>query len=368
MSSARILFRTGGLGDVVMALAAAQAMKALTGDQILLVTSRAFGDIARACPHVDHVLHIESLSPLEQRAIDLGQRLRRFYDLNPVAFGLAREHQVDAYLWAAGLEAPAAQKQIQLVLPGAVVQRTRAKARRAGVRERSVVLHPAVGDPNRTWPQERWTELARLLGERGYPVVLIGATDRHKGAQPLPDCGAISLIGHLDALETVALLRDSLALITTDSGPVQLAGATEAAIVGIYSVVRGRNRLPFRHGQPGWNAIAIEPDCPSFGCYRHLNRPEVAAPLLEAVVGGRASLAQALGEWCVQPESQYACLRSRVRPDAVMTALLDLLERADRDAAARRAPADCSQGGAPPAAPTSRCAGVALLTEDLTVR
>jgi ADP-heptose:LPS heptosyltransferase len=324
VSSARILLRTGGLGDVVMALAAAKAMKALTGDQILVLTSERFVDLARCCPDVDRVMTLERLLPQERRAVELGRRLGRLYDLNPATFGIAREHQVDAYLWAAGLEAPPALKQVELNVPETAVRSMQRKAEQAGWRADGVVLHPARGDLNRTWSAQRWTELAQRLGDHGYPVALIGASDPQKGAFSLPGVRAANLIGQLDPLETVGLLRRSAALITTDSGPLHLAAASDAAIVGIFSVVRGANRLPFRHGRLGWNAIAVEPTCPSFPCYRELNRPEVLIPLVESAGSGGPSLARVFGDWCLQPQSRFACLQNEIGVDAVLEALSSL--------------------------------------------
>ena len=48
-------------------------------------------------------------------------------------------------------------------------------------------------------------------------------------------------------------------LISPDSGPIQLAAATDIGIVGIYSVIAGANRLPYRHGAAMWRAVAVEP-------------------------------------------------------------------------------------------------------------
>jgi ADP-heptose:LPS heptosyltransferase len=326
MTSARILLRTAGLGDVVMALAAAKALKALTGDQILLATSKRYVDLAKACPHVDYIITLEHMTPEEHTAVRLAKRLGRLYELNSVSYGLAREHQVDAYLWAAGLEAPPELKDVDLKLPQPLVDRVEVKCREAGVREGSIVLHPAKGDPNRTWPAARWTELAGRLADLGHSLVLIGARDGQKGAFDLPDTPAVNLIGQLDPLETVALLRRSTALITTDSGALHLAAASDAAIVGIFSVVRGANRLPFRYGLAAWKAVAVEPLCPSFPCYRSLNRPEVLIPLVEDTNGNGAAFNEIFVNWCLQPQSAYACMRESIDTDAVLEALTHLVK------------------------------------------
>jgi ADP-heptose:LPS heptosyltransferase len=324
-TSARVLLRAGGLGDVVMALAAAKAMKALTGDQIVLGTSKPYVDVARACPHVDHVITLENVAANELKAVELARRLGRLYQFSPVTFGLAREHQVDAYLWAAGLEAPAALKDVDLELPTEVSDSAAAKLRQAGVPDGCVVLHPADGDPNRTWPAERWTELAGRLHGLGHPLVLIGARSGDKGAFDLPDAPAVNLIGQLSALETVALLRRSAALVTTDSGALHLAAASDVAIVGIFSVVRGANRLPFRHGAAAWNCRAVEPPCMFFPCYRTLNRADVLIPLFENAKGDGSVVNQVFKQWCPELRARYSCLQRSIEVTTVIAALSELV-------------------------------------------
>ncbi|MBK8741330.1 MAG: hypothetical protein IPM02_18235 [Betaproteobacteria bacterium] len=119
-----------------------------------------------------------------------------------------------------------------------------------------VLLHPGGGDPNRTWPQKRWVELAQVLIAEGDQVVRIGAGSPGDGRWvldlPVPDI--LDAAQRLSLLATVALMRQADLLVSTDSGPVQLAAASDFSIVGLYSVVPGRNRLPFRHGQPMWHA------------------------------------------------------------------------------------------------------------------
>jgi ADP-heptose:LPS heptosyltransferase len=321
MSSARILYRDGGMGDVLMALAAAKAIRHLTGEPVVLVTNAAYVPLAKACPHVDRVFSKSELGAAGHEAISRSRALGRFHDLNPVSFGAAREHQIDAYLWSAGLEAEPALKQLELHLPAESERAAAAKLDAAGVGRDAIVLHPAVSDPNRTWPHERWEALCAELVAFGKPVVLIGAADGNKSARRIAGPGIIDLIGELDLFDTVALLRRADALVTVDGGPLHLAGASDVAIVGLFSVVAGKNRMPFRHGEAGWRSLAIESDCPQFPCYRALNRPEVyTRVMIDARTHGKG-VNDVFATWCPNEAHRYACMQQGHQVEHVISAL-----------------------------------------------
>ena len=315
----RYLFRQGGLGDVAMALAACKALKARSRETLVLVTGERLAPLARACPHVDEVWCQEALSPALRGVLSAADRIGLYHDLNPVGYGLAREHQIDAYLWAMGFEAAGESKSIDIDLPARNVRRVDALLARHGLGDGFVAIHPADGDPNRTWPAGHWLGLARMLREAGHRVVSIGAHGP-KGAVAPDDASMVSLVGQLDVLDTIGLLRRATALVTTDGGPLHLAGASDTALVGLFSVVGGANRLPYRHGQAGWNAVALEPACPHFPCYRTLARPDVLKPLCTRIERGEYGLNDLFANWCLH-EQPFACMNAGHQPRDVMRAL-----------------------------------------------
>ena len=322
------LTRTGGLGDVLMALAAAKALKLAIGAPVRLVTAPAYRALAEACPHLDQVLTTadEARSALEdvRRSAAAG----RVRNLDPASFGSAPRHQVDAYLDAFGVTAPPADKDIQLNLPEPVLERaaTQVAGFPALGRSRRILLHPASGDPNRTWPAAYWTALCAGLLAAGHQVVRVGQTRAAdgRGIHPLEDPRVLQAVDLPGALDFVALCRSADLLVSTDSGPIQLAGATDLAMVGLYTVVPGRNRLPFRHGAAGWAATAVEPSCPCFPCYQFLNDPAVMAPFHAAVREGTLTAPRLFAEWCVR-EEPFVCLREEILPDRVLRACLERL-------------------------------------------
>jgi ADP-heptose:LPS heptosyltransferase len=323
------LTRTGGLGDVLMALAAAKALKLATGAPVRLVTAPAYRALAQACPHLDQVLTTaeEARSALEdvRRSAAAG----RVQNLDAAKFGSAPRHQVDAYLEAFGLSAPADAKDIQLELPTEVLERV--TVRLAGLpplgRGKRILLHPATGDPNRTWPLAHWQTLAEALLADGHQLLRVGKSQSPdgRGIHPLADPRVLQAVDLPSALDFVALCRNADLLVSTDSGPVQLAGATDLALVGIYTVVPGRNRLPFRHGAPGWRATAVEAACPSFPCYQFLNDPAIMAPFHAAIRAGTLTAPRLFAEWCVR-EEPFVCLEREILPERVLRACRERLQ------------------------------------------
>ena len=322
------LTRTGGLGDVLMALAAAKALHLDTGAPVRLVTAPGYRELAQACPHLDRVLTSaeEVRSALEdvRRSAAAG----RVQNLDAAAFGSSPRHQVDAYLDAFGRTAPAAHQDIQLDLPAAVLERV--AARMAGFpplgRSRRILVHPATGDPNRSWPLAHWTALTEALLADGHQVVRVGQsrTADGRGVLPLADPRVLDAVDLPSALDFIALCRGADLLVSTDSGPIQLAGATDLPLVGLYTVVAGRNRLPFRHGAPAWRATAVEASCPCFPCYQFLNDPAVMAPFHAAIREGTLTAPRLFAEWCVM-EEPFACLEREILPERVLLACREQL-------------------------------------------
>ena len=323
------LTRTGGLGDVLMALAAAKALKLATGAPVRLVTAPAYRDLARACPHLDQVLTTAGEAQAALEDVRRSAAAGRVRNLDAAAFGSAPRHQVDAYLDAFGFSAPAEHKDVQLELPEPV--RARAAARVAGLpplgRGRRILLHPATGDPNRTWPLAHWDALAEALLAAGHQVVRVGQsrTGDGRGIHALTDPRVLQAVDLPGALDFIALCRSADLLVSTDSGPIQLAAATDLAIVGLYTVVPGRNRLPFRHGVPAWRATAVEASCACFPCYQYLNDPVIMAPFLAAFREGTLTAPRLFAEWCVV-EDPFVCLREEILPDRVLRACLERIQ------------------------------------------
>jgi heptosyltransferase-1 len=99
------------------------------------------------------------------------------------------------------------------------------------------VINPGGGWPNKRWPPERYGAAAAAMRERHSlrSVVLWGP-----GEQALADevtaasCGAAQAAPPTDLAGVVALSRTTRLFVGGDTGPLHLAAAVSAPIVGIY--------------------------------------------------------------------------------------------------------------------------------------
>jgi hypothetical protein len=323
--------RHSGLGDVLMALGAAKALKAVLGRSIIMITAPLFHNLVKSCPHIDHV------------ADDMPSVVHRYGDvkhviLNGIAYGVSKLHQIDAYLEALGIATGAELKSIDLTLDRATedeVERILASWPSRPPDRARILIHPGQTDPNRTWPVELWTELASKLIALGHQVIVIGNTliSEARGVQSFAVDGLLSTVNALRFLGTVALMRRSDVLISADSGPIQLAGATDIGIVGLYSVVAGSCRLPFRHGAASWQAEAVKPSCVFHPCYPLMMDatscdPLVRDPELRALYNekigkvrkGLLDTSRLFSHWCPDRES-FACMKHQITVPMVMDAI-----------------------------------------------
>ncbi len=329
-----VMFRWGGLGDVLMALAASRAVKIMRQAKVVLVTQPAYHELARLCPSIDAVFssaaeikRLIQAPPEPSWPPAQAWKNAQMYDLGPAAFGLDPVHQVDAYLRIMGLEAPPDLKHLLLVLsPEAEAEAEAALTTRGWEASvRPVLVHAAKGDPNRTWPKENWRRLIQELQSLGHSVALIGNTqaDADRGVHDLAISGTLDLVNGLSLPGLVALMRRSALLVTTDSGPVQLAGATTIPIVGLYTVAPGRSRLPYRQGAAAWNAVAVEPACPHAPCYAAIMDRSAQAAFRAKTRVDPSDLPALFSKWC-QAAEPYRCLEQEITVERVMGAITNL--------------------------------------------
>lgn len=321
-----VLRRDGGIGDVLMALPLATAMKlARPTHDIVMLVPESLCDIVALSPVVDRVISVNSS---DGKKLASGPLL----NLNSIQFGIADLHQSDAYLAAAKLSLPDILKRIWLELPEDLCDSVRLRMAPAAntngeQRKRIVLLHAAAGDENRTWPEEQWIALAKEALNAGCAVMTVGHNDPHSGrfARTLPLPGVLNLVDRLSLLEFIALCRFADVLVSTDSGTVQLAAATEIGIVGIYSVVHGCHRLPYRHGSVQWRSAALEPSCEFAPCYGALRSQRYAKQVIGQLQRGESTAQKILGSWCLNSR-KFECLQSNIRMEQVWMAVGTILD------------------------------------------
>ncbi|GAB4332177.1 MAG: hypothetical protein Kow0037_09480 [Calditrichia bacterium] len=331
ITKATYLIREGGLGDVLMTIPVARALKQKEANaKVYLVTQKWMEPLLMQSGHFDGVIDNKTF----QLSFRGGKRIK---DLNAARFGNSGKHQLDAYLQELGLEPEEHDRSINIKISPQQLAITKEKLsmalQKAGVEENKktlVVLHPAKGDPNRTWPQEKWEELAaRLVSQNAIPVI-VGNTsnDPNRGVFNLAVPGTVNLVNQLSLIETLALFHLADVLVSTDSGPVQLAGATNIGLVVLYSVVKPEHRLPYRNGKCGWHAKGIVPACPSKGCYLKIGDPRFKNIIERKVVDEGLSAGQIYGSWCVE-KPEFRCMKEDITVEMVLNAMDEVLREAE---------------------------------------
>jgi heptosyltransferase I len=109
-----------------------------------------------------------------------------------------------------------------------------------------VILNPGAGWGAKRWPTERYGEVARLLIEQGFGVVVNSGPGEESLAEEVNRTSgnaAITLTPTLD--ELIALTRRALLMIAGDTGPLHLASALGKPVVGIFGPTDPARNGPF---------------------------------------------------------------------------------------------------------------------------
>jgi lipopolysaccharide heptosyltransferase I len=169
---------------------------------------------------------------------DAREGARWFYTHRVIAPRLGI-HAVDRALRvAAALGAP--KEEPRFKVPISDLARGWARAQLAAVARPRVVLNLGARWPTKRWPPAHFAEIGRrAAAEFGAGLIAVGATEdrplvealrHHVGTVPLWDfCGQTGLI------QLAALAVESDLFISNDTGPLHLAAAAGARVVGIYT-------------------------------------------------------------------------------------------------------------------------------------
>jgi ADP-heptose:LPS heptosyltransferase len=304
------LHLNAAMGDTLYLLAACRAIKKLTGAKIVFLSQPHFVSLVQACPHVDETWPVNSLTEEQNRHLKQALAQGKLLDFTNWAHALRPVHMIDSFLAQPGLEASAQDKQLDLNVPQEAHEIVESFYEEHQLTKQPVILlHPNIGHPNRTWPQQNWYELAEMLMQTGWQVIFIGShSNSEKGKTVVKDCpgGVISAIDRFSPLETIALMKRANMLVSCDSGPVMLAAATSLPIVALYSTVAAEHRLPFRQGKMGWRCAGIDLACSMGPCARLMLNEAIFTTLLKRDVGSPTT--EEFANWCIQRQP-FHCLQ-----------------------------------------------------------
>lgn len=105
--------------------------------------------------------------------------------------------------------------------------------------EKLIVFHPFASTANRTLSSAKVERIAGLLMQQGWRVAIVGSASHIRGlALPRGAPGLLNLAGQLSLSESMALIARADAVLTTDSGPLHIAGALGRPTVGLFRAIR----------------------------------------------------------------------------------------------------------------------------------
>lgn len=309
----KVAFMGNGIGDICMGLGTAHALHD-AGYRVFITAQTRFHDLLRSCPYVWEVSETDRAGEIWTCAWNQ----------------LQNRHQVDEHTSMCGLDPatiPADSKSIVITVPQELTDKYVAQY---PTKDR-IIIHPSGSvPPSRMWPKEYWQELVNRFNEVGIEVMVSGSTS-------LPwqeDTALFKLEGVVEAinlplLETIALYNRCKVLVSVDSAPVQFAASTECGIVGLYSVMKPEHRLPFRHGELGWNAVGITTPCQHAGCYTKMVKDRNfgwADNVKDRAFESENSMSLMIYEWCVNEEEPTFCMKA-ITVDEVFSKTMELYNR-----------------------------------------
>ncbi|MDR2400338.1 MAG: glycosyltransferase family 9 protein [Deferribacteraceae bacterium] len=133
---------------------------------------------------------------------------------------------------------------------------------------RSVLLFPggayyeAPFDGLRRWSVDKYRSLAERLLSDGHRVTLIGGASDKWVERYFAGLNVASAVGKTSINSLLALISESSALVSHDSGPMHLAVLVKTPLVALFGPTWHRDCLP----QNG-NFTAVYPDIPCYPCY-----------------------------------------------------------------------------------------------------
>lgn len=135
--------------------------------------------------------------------------------------------------------------------------------------EKIILIHAGCSKDTsayRSWPQDRFAEVAEHLGKMpGVKVIFIGGDDDLEGINRLTDMLEIKPLiaaGVLSILETAALLKKSCLLICNNSAPMHIAAAVGTPTISVFGPTDSRIHRPW-----GDNHVILQKNFDCCPCY-----------------------------------------------------------------------------------------------------
>jgi heptosyltransferase-1 len=148
-----------------------------------------------------------------------------------------------------------------------------------------VVLHPGARWSSKLWLPASWARLAEWLEKQGFQVALTGS----RADQPLVSeisrntrSSVLNLAGSTSLAQLAGILRKAHLAVTTDTGAMHLAAASETPVVALFGPT-----APWRTGPFGEGHQVVRLNLACSPCFqRHCRQPRCLTDLTPEMVMG----------------------------------------------------------------------------------
>ncbi len=274
-----LIARTDGIGDVVLTLPLAVALKQLVPAVKISFLGKAYTrPVIEACRSVDAFLDWDDVKDNKARAAELLRSANAdaaiiVFPANDVVTAahaaqietrVATGHRwhtilkVNRRLWFSRKQGNLHEAQYNLKMLGGLglqstwgldaianmydmhVSPCRAEAARSFLSaQKRVLLHPKSHGSAVEWPSRSYGELAQMLTERGYSVAISGtARERAAIGDDFPWDIVTDLTGKLSLGELMQTIATVDAFVAASTGPLHIAAALGVRTLGLYSPKR----------------------------------------------------------------------------------------------------------------------------------
>ena len=114
----------------------------------------------------------------------------------------------------------------------------------------------------RTWPQERWIDLAIRLREKGFGVLLLGGEIEHENNLKIKELSGAEYLGYFSLKDFTALINTCDLVVTTVTLALHIAVALEKKIILLNNIFNKNEFELYGRG------VIIEPTLDCLACYK----------------------------------------------------------------------------------------------------
>ncbi|MGD9948931.1 MAG: glycosyltransferase family 9 protein [Desulfobulbus sp.] len=292
-----LIIRPGGIGDAVLLAPTLNALKRqFPKASLTVLAEKRNADILQLVPDVDLVLRYDvlrefqkvfrtrydviidteqyhRLSAVVSRILFAGKRIgfatnerARLFDA-PVPYS-HDDYEVESFyhlLTPLGIRRSFSSETPFLTVPLSAREKVDTLLAPCG-KDRFVVLFPGASIPERRWGEDKFTQVAIGLADKGYAIVVVGGVeDAACGEAIVQNVSGVNLAGKTTLTETAAVLERAEVLISGDSGVLHIGVGLGVPTVSLFGPGIARKWGPKGSGNVILNKSLSCSPCTRFG-------------------------------------------------------------------------------------------------------